>query len=143
MFAAVFVAAVAIAIPSLLWSTCTGTSPLREATQAFFERIRGGQEREAYDGLAAARHEQLSFESFTAELERPVFRGHEAVEVEGTQSHDDSWGCTRGELEMGGRDWSFEIYLVKEGQQWRVHTWIVDEPASFTRLHKLDRCQQW
>src|SRR5210317_367752 len=107
VFAVVFVAAVAIAIPSLLWSTCTRTSPLREETHAFFRWIRGGQVRQAYDGLAAARRKQLSFDSFTAELERPVFRGHETVEVDGTQSHDDSWGCTRGELEMGGRDWSF------------------------------------
>ena len=127
----------------VLCLACSKASPMRDETRSFFGRVRGGQAREAYDGLAATRRAQLSFERFQAELDRPVFRGHDRVVIAATQSHDDRWGCTRGDLEMGGRDWTFEMYLVREGDAWRVHTWVVDEPAIMDRLNKLEQCRQW
>lgn len=143
VMAVLFLVGVAVALPVFLWSTCSSTSPLREETRAFFGRIHDGKMREAYDHLAAARRKQLSFETFSSQFERPVFQRYESATVAGTQSHDDEWGCTRGDLELGGRDWTFELYLVKEGQAWHVHTWVVDEPATMARLNKLSQCRQW
>jgi hypothetical protein len=129
--------------PVCLSSGCSGPSPLANETKAFFGRLRGGDARSAYDSLASGRREQLSFEQFQAETQRPIFRGHAEISVAATQSHDDTWGCTRGDLVMGGKDWTYDLYMVKESGQWRAHTWAVDEPAPMDRLNKLKQCKQW
>lgn len=143
VFAAGFVLLVVILIPLWLWRTCSATSPLREETRAFFGLLKQGQADQAYASLATSRREGLARQQFDPLIRARVMTEHDEVDIAGTQSHDDRWGCTRGSLTMGGEQWSFEVYLVKEGGRWRVHTWTLHEPATVVPMNLLDQCQQW
>jgi hypothetical protein len=143
LFAAVFVALVVLAIPLFVWRSCSTTSPLRDATNAFFGQLKRGQAAEAYASLASSRRTGLTRAEFDDLLRIPALRGHDQVDIDGTQRHDDRWGCTRGSLAVGGEDWPFEIYLVRDGDQWRVHTWTLHEPAAIVPMNLLDQCDQW
>lgn len=132
-----------VGVPIFLWSTCSGTSPLREESTAFLSDLRRGRLEDAYGRLAESRRSELTHEAFVATVARDVALGdHVDMSIQGTKSME-RWGCTRGELRVGEDDWSFEIYLVMEGERWRVHTWALHPPALVTPMPLMERCGNW
>ncbi|HJL14388.1 MAG TPA: hypothetical protein RMH99_01960 [Sandaracinaceae bacterium LLY-WYZ-13_1] len=126
---------------AMIWQSCDTHSGIYEAGDAFFADLKAGRVEAAYRSLATSRRAQLDLEAFRRATDHRVYRSHEEVVLGEVESFEQSTeACVVGTASLPDGEWGLELYLVKEGDAWRVHSFAIQPPAQMQRMHLLEIC---
>lgn len=108
----------------------------------FFRDLRDGDVADAYARLSRRRREVMTLEQFEALTNHPALRNNVAADFDRKTSHSDGL-CSLGTLKTSEGMWTVEVYVVEEGDRWRLESFAIQPPATMSLGTMLPECGYW
>jgi hypothetical protein len=133
--------ALAGGVATLVGLTCHRDDQIRDARNAFIDKLTRGDVEGAYGELTAERRAAMSLQEFNAYIDHPVLTAlDEGNYTYPTEHHPGA--CVEGEIDMPDGQWQLQFFFLEE-DRWRLHSIALQRPATVGLARLLPECGFW
>jgi hypothetical protein len=135
-------ALIVLLVLTTMVSSCDDGTGAHAAGERFLGALGSGDQAGAYAQLSSQRRAALSERAFGELTDHPAFRARQSFEVHRAVSYGDG-RCSLGALHVDGAEWAVQLFYLKEGDAWRVHSFALQPPAPTQLGTLLEECGYW
>lgn len=106
----------------MIYHSCTSQSEIRGDARAYLEALREDRLDDAYELLATPTKRTVSREAFGQSMYTPRLRQASSASFYYGSVSSAGHGCLHSGITLGDEGQSFYLYMVREGESWRVHS---------------------
>jgi hypothetical protein len=140
--AAIVLVALASGIGFAIFDAVSRDTDVGEHAERFLSALRNGDWDKAYSELSQRRRTVMSREQFVGLANHPALVTHTDAWFEPAESHGEGL-CTLGGLNVDGDEWGVQLYYVEEGDEYAIHSFAIQPPATMQLGTLLPECGYW